>query len=89
MNRDENVHGCLLFRLLPSFVDESHVRAADPKDIDGITLASLASVFTDGHAGYPPRRRPRAFSCSIITRCRSGQARRGGGTQPRRGKPRP
>ena len=27
----------------------------DPKkDIDGITLASLASVFTDGHAGYPP-----------------------------------
>ena len=40
VNRDENVHGCLLFRPLPSFVDES-------------------------------RRRPRAFSCSIITRCRS------------------
>ena len=74
VNRDENVHGCLLFRPLPSFVDESHVcELLDPKkDIDGITLASLASVFTDGHAGLPrPRRRPRAFSCSIITRCRS------------------
>ena len=56
VNRDENVHGCLLFRPLPSFVDESHVcELLDPKkDIDGITLASLASVFTDGHAGYPP-----------------------------------
>ena len=56
VNRDENVHGCLLFRPLPSFVDESHMcELLDPKkDIDGITLASLASVFTDGHAGYPP-----------------------------------
>ena len=37
-------------------VDESHMcELLDPKkDIDGITLASLASVFTDGHAGYPP-----------------------------------
>ena len=25
VNRDENVHGCLLFRPLPSFVDESHM----------------------------------------------------------------
>lgn len=55
VNHDD-VHGCLLFRPLPSFVDESHVcELLDPKkDIDGITLASLASVFTDGHAGYPP-----------------------------------
>lgn len=53
---DSGVHGCLLFRPLPSFVDESHIcELLDPKkDIDGITLASLASVFTDGHAGYPP-----------------------------------
>lgn len=56
VNADPGVHGCLLFRPLPSFVDESHVcELLDPsKDIDGITLASLASVFTDGHRGYPP-----------------------------------
>ncbi len=56
VNADPDVHGCLLFRPLPSFVDESHVcELLDPKkDIDGITLASLASVFTDGHRGYPP-----------------------------------
>lgn len=56
VNRDAAVHGCLLFRPLPSFVDESRMcELLDPKkDIDGITLTSLASVFTDGHAGYPP-----------------------------------
>lgn len=56
VNHDDDVHGCLLFRPLPSFVDESRMcELLDPKkDIDGITLASLASVFTDGHAGYPP-----------------------------------
>ena len=54
VNRDENVHGCLLFRPLPSFVDESHMcELLDPKkDIDGITLASLASVFTDGDVDF-------------------------------------
>ena len=68
VNRDENVHGCLLFRPLPSFVDESHMcELLDPKkDIDGITLASLASVFTDGHAGYPP-----ATAAACVTICHS------------------
>ena len=27
---------------------------APEKDVDGITLASLAAVFTDGHRGFPP-----------------------------------
>ena len=56
VNHDSGVHGCLLFRPLPSFVDEARLcELLDPKkDIDGITLASLASVFTDGHAGFPP-----------------------------------
>ena len=73
VNADPGVHGCLLFRPLPSFVDESHVcELLDPKkDIDGITLASLASVFTDGHAGILRRRPPPASSCSTSTRCRS------------------
>lgn len=51
-----NVHSCLLFRPLPSFVDETRVceLLVPQKDIDGITLASLAAVFTDGQVGYPP-----------------------------------
>ena len=49
VNRDENVHGCLLFRPLPSFVDESHMcELLDPKkDIDGITLADFYGVSVD------------------------------------------
>lgn len=56
VNSDRGIHGCLLFRPLPSFIDESavcNVLAAE-KDVDGISLASLASVFTDGAAGFPP-----------------------------------
>ncbi len=56
INYDKTVHGCLMFRPLPSFIDEKamcETLSAD-KDVDGITLASLASVFTDGHVGFPP-----------------------------------
>lgn len=56
VNHDPNIHGCLLFRPLPSFIDEAHVceLLTPEKDIDGITLASLAAVFTDGYRGFPP-----------------------------------
>lgn len=56
VDHDADVHGCLLFRPLPSFVDEARVceLLAPEKDVDGITLASLAAVFTDGHRGFPP-----------------------------------
>ena len=56
VNHDPSVHGCLLFRPLPAFIDDARAcEVLDPrKDIDGITLASLAAVFTDGHAGFPP-----------------------------------
>ncbi len=56
VNADASIHGCLLFRPLPSGVEEARVceALAPDKDIDGITLASLASVFTDGQAGFPP-----------------------------------
>lgn len=56
VNHDEGIHGCLLFRPLPSFVNEARLceLLVPEKDIDGITLASLASVFTDGHTGFPP-----------------------------------
>ena len=56
LNCDSDVHGCLLFRPLPSFMDEGRVceLLVPDKDVDGITLASLASVFTDGRTGFPP-----------------------------------
>lgn len=55
-NADASIHGCLLFRPLPSGIDEQRVcDALDPrKDVDGITAASLAGVFMDRAEGFPP-----------------------------------
>lgn len=56
INVDPSIHGCLLFRPLPRHIDEP--RACEvldaAKDVDGVTLASLAAVFTDGKQGFPP-----------------------------------
>ena len=56
INADDAIHGCLLFRPLPAHIDEARAceLLAPRKDVDGITLASLASVFTDGGTGFPP-----------------------------------
>ncbi len=56
VNEDSGIHGCLLFRPLPKQFDDAAVRAAlDPaKDIDGITDASLAGVFTGTKTGFAP-----------------------------------
>lgn len=56
VNADSTIHGCLLFRPLPAHIDEERAceLLAPEKDIDGITLASLAAVFTDGTTGFPP-----------------------------------
>lgn len=56
INHDPAIHGCLLFRPLPPYMDEEAICAAlDPaKDVDGVTAGSLAAVFTGGGAGYPP-----------------------------------
>ena len=56
VNADASIHGCLLFRPLPAHIDEARAceLLAPDKDVDGITLASLASVFTDGATGFPP-----------------------------------
>lgn len=56
INESESIHGVLLFRPLPSHMDEDRVRNhlnAD-KDIDGITDGSLAGIFTGNGTGYPP-----------------------------------
>lgn len=56
VNGDASIHGCLLFRPLPKHIDDVHACEVleAGKDIDGITLASLAAVFTDGEDGFPP-----------------------------------
>lgn len=56
VNGDGGVHGCLLLRPLPKHMDETRIRnsLAAAKDVDGITDASLAGVFTGSGAGYAP-----------------------------------
>ena len=56
INADGAVHGCLMFRPLPSGLDEAAACAAlDPaKDVDGITPGSLYGVFSGQPVGYPP-----------------------------------
>lgn len=56
INADDSVHGVLMFRPLPSHIDEDVVRnMLEPsKDIDGITDLSLAGVFAGIDTGYAP-----------------------------------
>lgn len=56
INEDENIHGVLIFRPLPSHIDDEAVRGTllPEKDIDGITEGSLAGIFTGTHTGYAP-----------------------------------
>lgn len=56
VNRDDSIHGCLLFRPLPKGVDEDAVcNALDPaKDIDGITRGSRATLLGGQGEGYAP-----------------------------------
>ncbi len=56
INGDAGVHGCLMFRPLPRSIDEKAMcdTLCAAKDVDGISLASLAAVFTDDGSGFPP-----------------------------------
>lgn len=56
INRDTSIHGCLMFRPLPKTLDEEAACAAlDPKkDIDGITVGSMAKIYSGSGAGYAP-----------------------------------
>ena len=56
MNEDGNIHGILLFRPLPESVDEDKIRnhIAPQKDVDGISDASVAGLFTGNRRGFPP-----------------------------------
>ena len=56
INRDEGIHGCLMFRPLPKQFDEAEVcEALDVrKDVDCMTERSLAGVFTGSGKGFAP-----------------------------------
>lgn len=56
LNRDESVHGILLMRPLPPHLDGEAARVllSPEKDVDGVTDASLAGVFTNTKTGFAP-----------------------------------
>ena len=56
LNADNSVHGVLIFRPLPEHIDDDSIRAAlsPMKDVDGITDASLARVFTGRNTVFAP-----------------------------------
>ena len=56
MNKDDNIHGVLLFRPLPKHLNEEKIiNALDiEKDVDGITDGSMAGVFAGKKQGFPP-----------------------------------
>lgn len=56
LNEDPAVHGILMFRPLPKHLDSEKARRMlkPEKDIDGCTDGSLAGVFTNTRAGFPP-----------------------------------
>lgn len=56
VNDDSGIHGCLMFRPLPSAYDEEAACEAlcPAKDIDGIGRAALAHVFTGRGEGFAP-----------------------------------
>ena len=56
LNRDETVHGILMFRPLPKHLDgeKARQRMAPEKDVDGCTDGSLAGVFANAKVGFPP-----------------------------------
>lgn len=56
VNKDDHIHGVLLFRPLPKHLDQSVIEnALDPaKDVDCMTDGSMSGVFTGKQVGFPP-----------------------------------
>lgn len=56
INENPQIHGCLMFRPLPEFLDEKELcdLLVPHKDVDGISTAALAGVFTDDPDALPP-----------------------------------
>ena len=56
LNKDDSVHGILMFRPLPKHIDGEKARQmlAIQKDVDGCTDGSLAGVFANSKTGFTP-----------------------------------
>ncbi|MEE0691573.1 MAG: bifunctional 5,10-methylenetetrahydrofolate dehydrogenase/5,10-methenyltetrahydrofolate cyclohydrolase [Lachnospiraceae bacterium] len=56
VNKNDAIHGVLLFRPLPKHLDQAVIEnALDPaKDVDCMTDGSMSGVFTGKAIGYPP-----------------------------------
>ncbi len=56
LNRDDAVHGVLIFRPLPRQLDESVLKyvLSPEKDMDAMNPDNLAKVFAADSSGYPP-----------------------------------
>ncbi len=56
INGDPEIHGCLMFRPLPKHLDEKAACAAlaPEKDVDGITVGSMAWIYSGIGSGYAP-----------------------------------
>ena len=56
INGDPAIHGCLMFRPLPKHLDEKAACAAlaPAKDVDGISVGSMARVFSGMGFGFAP-----------------------------------
>lgn len=56
LNKDDSVHGVLLFRPLPKTLDEVRVKSLleEEKDVDCLTSANDAHLFAGDKKGYPP-----------------------------------
>ena len=56
VNKDDSVHGVLMFRPLPKHINQKVVEnaLAAEKDVDCQTEASLGAVFTGQKVGFPP-----------------------------------
>ena len=56
VNKNDQIHGVLLFRPLPKHLDQAVIEnALDPaKDVDCMTDGSMSGVFTGKNVGFPP-----------------------------------
>jgi methylenetetrahydrofolate dehydrogenase (NADP+)/methenyltetrahydrofolate cyclohydrolase len=56
INKNPNIHGCLIFRPLPSHLNDKEIRRQllMAKDVDGITDGSMAAVYSNSDDGFVP-----------------------------------
>ena len=56
VNKDDHIHGVLLFRPLPKHLDQAVIEnaLAPEKDVDCMTDGSMSGVFTGKNVGFPP-----------------------------------